>query len=132
MNFLQPEGWKKPSGYSNGVKTEGEMIFVAGQVGWNEEGKFVSDTLCAQIYRALENVVAVLKEGNAGPQNIVRMTWYVTDLNEYRASMREIGEIYRSVIGNHYPVMSLVQVTGLLEKKAKVEIEATAVVPRKE
>ena len=130
METLQPEGWKRPSGYSNGVKTEGELIFVAGQVGWNEECQFESGRLVDQIRRALENVVAVLEEGKAGPEHIVRMTWYVTDVEEYRSMTKEVGQAYRDVMGRHYPAMTLVQVAGLFEEGAKVEIEATAVKPK--
>jgi len=129
MEILQPEDWKKPSGYSNGIKVDGKMIFVAGQVGWNEEHQFVSDSFLDQVRQALKNIVAVLKEGNAQPEHIVRMTWYVTDIGSYRSATREIGAIYREVIGNHYPAMTLLQVADLVDEGARVEIEATAVIP---
>ncbi len=129
MEILQPKGWKRPSGYSNGVKAEGEMIFVAGQVGWNQDREFVSNKLSDQVRQALENVVAILKEGHAKPQHIVRMTWYMADLDEYRSAARELGTIYREVIGDHYPAMSLFEVSRLYDEGAKVEIEATAVIP---
>jgi len=129
MEILEPPGWKKPSGYSNGIKAEGRMIFVAGQVGWNEDHRFVSDELPGQVRQALENIVTVLAEGNAGPEHIVRMTWYVADIVSYRSSTREIGKIYREVIGSHYPAMTLVQVANLVDEGAKVEIEVTAVIP---
>jgi enamine deaminase RidA (YjgF/YER057c/UK114 family) len=130
MEILQPRGWKKPSGYSNGIKAEGRMIFVAGQVGWDEEQRFTSDELTGQVRQALENIVTVLREGNAKPEHIVRMTWYVTDIKNYRSSTREIGTIYRDVIGNHYPAMTLIEVADLVDEGARVEIEVTAVVPR--
>ncbi len=130
MEILRPEGWNRPSGYSNGIRAEGEMIFVAGQVGWNEDNKFVSNNLTGQVRRALENVAAVLEAGNAKPEHIVRMTWYVTDIEEYRSSKKEVGEIYRDVIGTHYPAMTLLEAAGLFDEGAKVEIEATAVVPK--
>ena len=132
MNTLQPEDWKKPSGYSNGITAEGRMIFVAGQVGWDEDGRMVSESFVDQTGQSLKNIVTILREGNARPEHIVRMTWYVTELNEYRSSMKEVGQIYREVIGHHYPAMTLIEVAGLLEDGARVEIEATAVVPKAE
>ena len=130
MEILQPDGWKRPSGYSNGIKADGDMIFVAGQVGWNERNKMTSDRMVDQVQQALRNVVSVLQAGGAKPQHVVRMTWYVTDTEEYISHQKEIGEAYRSVMGNHYSAMTLVKVAGLIEEGAKVEIEATAVVPR--
>ena len=130
MEILQPEGWPRPSGYSHGIKTEGEMLFVAGQVGWDEQRRFVSDDLAEQVRRALMNIVAVLERGNAKPEHIVRMTWYVTDIGEYRSMKRELGRVYREVMGDHYPAMTLFQVAALVDEGAKVEIEATAVIPR--
>lgn len=130
MEILQPKGWKKPSGYSNGIKAEGEMVFVAGQVGWNQDREFVSNKLSDQVRQALENVVAILNEGHATPRHIVRMTWYVADLDEYRSAARELGTIYREVIGDHYPAMSLFEVSRLHDEGARVEIEATAVIPK--
>jgi len=130
MEILQPEGWKKPSGYSNGVRANGDMIFVAGQVGWNQDCEFESSDLADQVRQALTNVLATLKAGGAGADQIVRMTWYVADVNEYRARAREIGSVYREVMGNHYPAMTLVQVARLYDDGAKVEIEATAVIER--
>lgn len=129
MEILQPDGWEKPSGYSNGIKAEGMTIFVAGQVGWNEGCHFESDNLTDQVRQALENIVAVLKKGHAKPGHIVRMTWYITDIDEYRSAKKEIGKIYREVIGNHYPAMTLFQVASLVDEGARVEIEATAVIP---
>ncbi len=130
MEILQPERWRRPSGYSNGIKAEGEMIFVAGQVGWNADCRFTSDSLPDQVRQALENIVAVLDAGNARPEHIVRMTWYVTDIDEYRSEKKELGRIYREVIGDHYPSMTLFQVASLVDEGARVEIEATAVIPR--
>ena len=132
MEILQPDGWPRPSGYSNGIKTKGDLVFVAGQVGWNTEGRFEADDLVGQTRQALENVVAVLAKGGAGPEHIARMTWYVADIDTYRASAVQIGKVYRDVLGAHYPAMSLVEVSRLYEEGALVEIEATAVVPKKD
>ena len=126
---LQPDGWATPRGYANGVSAEGRTVFVAGQVGWNARGEFESDDFVVQVEQALANVVAVLGAGGAGAEHLVRMTWYVTDKAAYVARRKEIGEAYRRVIGRHYPAMALVQVVALVEDRAKVEIEATAVVP---
>jgi enamine deaminase RidA (YjgF/YER057c/UK114 family) len=125
---LLPSGWPKPKGYANGIKARGEMIFVAGQIGWDETGQFAAGFV-AQTRKALENVVAVLASGGAGPEHIVRLTWYVRDMPAYRASLAEVGEAYRAVIGRNYPAMALVEVKSLVELDALVEIEATAVVP---
>lgn len=127
--LLQPGGWPAPRGYANGVAAEGRTLFVAGQVGWNARGEFESDDLVVQVEQALSNVVAVLRAGGAAPDHLVRLTWYVTDKAAYLARRREIGEAYRRVIGRHFPAMTLVAVAGLLEERALVEIEATAVVP---
>lgn len=127
--MLQPSGWRPTVGYSNGIKTNGDLVFVAGQIGWDEQGNIVSSNLAKQTRRALENIVAVLKEGGAEPNHIVRMTWYVVDIAEYRSSRKDIGEAYRAIIGDHYPAMSLFEVSALLEEGAKIEIEATAAVP---
>jgi enamine deaminase RidA (YjgF/YER057c/UK114 family) len=124
---LQPKGWKQPSGYVNGVVASGPMVFVGGQIGWNGEQVFESNDFVAQVRQALRNVLAVLAEAGAGPQHIVRLTWFVTDKREYVSRLREVGEAYRSVLGRHFPPMSLVEVSGLVEDRAKVEIEATAV-----
>ena len=126
---LQPPDWAKPKGYANGIAARGRQIFVAGQIGWNAQAKFDSDDFAAQVEQALKNVVAVLEAGGAEPRHIVRLNWYVTDKAEYAAHQREIGEAYRRVIGRHFPAMTLLVVAGLLEPRAKVEIEATAVVP---
>lgn len=127
---LQPEGWAAPVGYSNGVAVQGRQVYVAGQVGWNPATcQFETDDLVEQVRQALENVVAVLKEAGAEPQHLVRLTWYILDKAAYMAARREIGRVYKEVIGRHYPPMSLVVVAALLEDRALVEIEATAVVP---
>ena len=125
---LLPEGWPKPRGYANGIKARGDVIFVAGQIGWDVDGRFAQGFV-AQARKALENIMAVLKEGNAGPEHMVRMTWYVTDMASYRNSLPELGIEYREVVGRHYPTMTLVGVTSLAEPDALIEIEATAVIP---
>lgn len=127
LDFLQPDGWAAPRGYANGVAATGRTIFVAGQIGWHPSGEFESDDLVAQVEQALRNVVAVLAAAGAGPEQLVRLTWYITDKAAYVERRREIGEVYRRVIGRHYPAMTLVVVAGLLEDRALVEIEATAV-----
>ena len=129
MEILLPGGWKRPRGYSNAIKTKGKLIFVAGQVGWTEEEKIVSDDLLDQIRQALQNVVTILGEGGARPEHVVRLTWYVTDVEAYKAITREAGHVYREIMGDHYPAMSLFEVSALFEDGAKVEIEATAVIP---
>ncbi|MDI3471128.1 MAG: RidA family protein [Pseudolabrys sp.] len=130
LAFLQPEGWAPPQGYANGVAAEGRQIYVAGQVGWNAQCRFDSGDFAVQVEQALRNVVDVLKAGGAGPEHIVRLNWYITDKSDYQARRSEIGAAYRRVIGRHFPAMTLLVVAGLLEPEAKVEIEATAVVPR--
>ena len=127
MRILQPEGWARPRGYSNGIAARGEMVFVAGQIGWNAAGEFESDDFVEQTRQALSNVVAVLAEAGATPDRITRMTWYVADKQQYLDAAREVGIVYREIIGDHYPAMTLV-VAGLLEDRALVEIEATAVI----
>lgn len=129
MQVLQPRGWARPKGYSNGIACTGKMVFVAGQVGWDENERFQTDDLAGQVRQTLKNVVAVLAEAQAGPEHIVRMTWYLGDRNEYHAKLKEIGEAYRQIIGHHFPAMTAVQVAGFVEDGAKVEIEATAVIP---
>jgi enamine deaminase RidA (YjgF/YER057c/UK114 family) len=127
MEVLQPPGWVEPRGYANGIVAEGRVVFVAGQIGWNADGLFETDDFAGQVRQALANVVAVLAEAGGTPGDIARMTWYITDKREYRAALHEVGRAYRAVIGVHYPAMTLVQVAALLEDRAKVEIEATAV-----
>jgi enamine deaminase RidA (YjgF/YER057c/UK114 family) len=129
MKTLQPPGWAPPKGYANGIAARGTLVFVGGQVGWNAQQRFESDDFVAQARQALDNVVAVLREATARPEHIVRMTWYVVDRDEYLASLRALGQAYRDVIGRHYPAMTAVEVSALIESRARVEIEATAVVP---
>ena len=129
IEILQPSGWPQPKGYANGVVASGRQIFVGGMIGWNERAEFTSDNFAEQTRQALQNIVTVLAEAGAGPEHIVRMTWYVTDKREYLAAAKDVGAAYRSVIGQHYPAMALVQVVALVEDRAKVEIEATAVIP---
>jgi len=129
MEILQPPGWKRPKGYSNGVAASGRMVFVAGQVGWSTDEVFESDVFADQFRQALINVVAVLHEAGAGPEHIVRMTMYFTDKREYLDQLAEVGAAYRATIGRNYPAMAAVEVSALMEDRAKVEIEATAVVP---
>jgi enamine deaminase RidA (YjgF/YER057c/UK114 family) len=128
MKHLQPPGWRRPAGYSNGIAASGELVFVAGQIGWDAEQRLVDGGLEEQTAQALRNIVAVLAEAGAGPEHIVRLTWYVVDKRDYQARQRGIGEAYREVIGKHFPAMTLVEVKDLLEEGALVEIEATAVV----
>ena len=127
--LLQPEGWARPKGYANGVEATGRQVFVAGQIGWNAQGVFETDDLVEQVRVSLENVLAVLREANAGPEHIVRMTWYLVDKRAYVARLPEIGQVYRAVIGRNFPAMTAVQVVALIEDRAQVEIECTAVVP---
>jgi enamine deaminase RidA (YjgF/YER057c/UK114 family) len=126
---LLPAGWPRPKGYANGVAVRGRQVFVAGMVGWDAQGVFHSDDFAAQVRQALQNVVDVLREAGARPEHIVRMTWYVTDKREYLAAARDIGRAFREVVGAYNAAMTAVQVTALIEDRAKVEIEATAVVP---
>lgn len=129
LEFLHPRGWKPAIGYSNGVAARGKTVFTGGMIGWNGDCEFETDEFLGQVSQALRNIVAVLVEGGAGPEHIVRLTWYVTDKNEYLADLKGLGRIYKEVIGRHYPAMALVQVVALVEDRAKVEIEATAVIP---
>ena len=126
--ILQPPGWARPRGYANGIAAAGRTIYVAGQIGWDDKQHFVGDDFAAQARQALANVVAVLACAGAGPEHLVRMTWYVTSRDEYNAALAEIGRSYRELIGRNFPAMSVVVVAALLELRAKVEIEATAVV----
>lgn len=129
IQVLQPPGWATPRGYANGIAARGRLIFVGGQIGWNAQQQFESDAFVAQARQALANVVAVLNEAGGKPEHIVRMTWYVVDKHEYVASYRELGEAYRAIIGRHFAAMTAIQVSALLEDRARVEIEVTAVVP---
>lgn len=127
--ILQPEGWAKPIGYANGVAARGRMVFIGGQVGWTGQGQFETDDFVGQVRQTLINIVAILAEAGAGPQHITSMTWYFTDKAEYLANLKGMGAAYREVIGRHYPAMAAMQVVALVEDRAKVEIQATAVVP---
>ena len=129
MEILQPPHWARPRGYSNGVAASGRTVCVSGMIGWDGQGVFHTDDFAGQARQALENIVAVLAEADARPEHIVRMTWYVVDRKEYVAAYKAVGEAYRDVIGAHYPAMTAVQVAGLLEERARVEIEVTAIVP---
>ena len=126
---LSPPGWVPPKGYANGVAARGTMVFVGGQIGWNSQQQFETDDFTAQARQALLNIVAVLREAGAGPEHIARMTWYVVDKREYVASYRTLGAAYREVMGRHFPAMTAVEVTALIEDRARVEIEVTAVIP---
>ncbi len=128
LTALQPPGWPAPRGYSNGMTGRGRIVLVGGQIGWDEAGRF-PDGLVAQTRLALLNILAVLKEAGGGPEHIGRLTWYVVDMAEYRASLRDLGPVYRDVMGRHFPAMALVQVVSLVEPAARVEIEATAIIP---
>lgn len=130
MQILQPSDWPRPKGYANGIVAEGQIVFIAGQIGWDAEQQLVSSDLAEQTGQALRNIVAVLDEAGARPEHVARMTWYVTDKRAYSTAQAKIGQIYREVIGAHYPVMTLVEVAALLEEGALVEIEATAVLPK--
>jgi enamine deaminase RidA (YjgF/YER057c/UK114 family) len=132
MQILHPPGWRRPRGYANGIAAEGRLVFVAGQIGWDERETIVSDDLTEQVKKALENTLAVLREADAGPQHVVRMTWYITDRQAYLARSRKLGEVYRTLMGRHYPAMAVVEVKALIEERAKVEIETTAVVPKRD
>jgi enamine deaminase RidA (YjgF/YER057c/UK114 family) len=129
MEILHPKHWRPAKGFANGVAAEGRQVFLAGQVGWNADQQFASDDFVTQVEQALRNVVEVLAQARALPQHLVRLTWYVVDKREYVARRDEVGQAYRRVIGRHFPAMTLVQVVALVEDQAKVEIEATAVVP---
>ena len=128
MEFLLPPGWPRPRGYSNGVAASGRTVYVSGMIGWDAQGVFHTDDFAGQVRQALHNIVAVLAEAGAEPEHIVRMTWYVLDTKEYTGAYKAVGAAYREVIGAHYPAMTAVQVAGLVEDRARVEIEVTAVV----
>ena len=129
MKLLQPAEWLPPKGYANGIAAKGTLVFVGGQIGWNGQQQFETDDFIAQTRQALINIVAVLREANAGPEQMVRMTWYIVDRDEYVLRLKELGAVYREVMGRHFPTMSCVEVSRLVELRAKVEIEVTAVVP---
>lgn len=128
IQVLQPAGWPRPKGYANGMVAEGRQVFVAGQIGWDEQQRF-AEGMAGQVRQTLKNIVAILNEAEARPEHIVRLTWYVTSRDEYYAELAQIGQAYLEVLGRHFPVMAVVQVVALMEAQAKVEIEATAVVP---
>ena len=129
MQMLNPAGWMRPKGYSNGIAAAGRMIFVAGQVGWDAQETFRTDDLVGQVRQSLTNIVAILAEAGARPEHIVRMNWYLADKDEYNARLAEIGEVYRDLIGRHFPAMTALQVAGFVEHGAKIEIEVTAMLP---
>lgn len=126
--ILQPGGWPVPKGYANGVAADGRIVLTGGVIGWDSQGHF-PDGFVAQVRQTLRNIAAILAEGGAAPEHLVRLTWYVVDMDEYLSSLKELGQVYREIFGSHYPAMALVQVVRLVEKEARVEIEATAVVP---
>ena len=128
MKHLLPEGWQRPRGYSNGIVAEGKQVFIAGMIGWNEKEELAA-CFSAQFRQALENTVLVLKEGGAGPEHVVRMTWYVKGLDEYRQNVSEIGSAWRDLMGKNFPTMAVIGISELVEKDALIEIETTAVIP---
>jgi enamine deaminase RidA (YjgF/YER057c/UK114 family) len=129
VSAINPPEWPRPSGYANGVLAQGRFLAVSGQIGWNERGELAGDGFLTQALQALRNVVAIVRAAGGEPEHLVRLTWYVVDTDEYRAALAELGRGYREIVGTHYPAMTLVQVAGLLEEGARVEIEATAVLP---
>ena len=128
--ILQPDGWARPRGYSNGITAEGRQVYISGQIGWNAKGEFSSDRFADQVRQALANIVAILAEAGGRPEHLVRLTWYVTSREEYLAQIADVGVAYREIIGRNFPTMAVVQVVALVEARARVEIEATAVIPR--
>jgi enamine deaminase RidA (YjgF/YER057c/UK114 family) len=131
QTVLQPPGWARAKGFSNGIAARGTLVFIAGQIGWTGEGKWEAREFAGQFRQALLNILTVLKEANGKPEHIVRLTWYVLDRQEYLNSLKAVGEAYRELMGRHYPTMAVVQVSGLIEPEARLEIEATAVLPEK-
>lgn len=129
VQILQPSGWPMPKGYANGMAADGRIVVTGGVIGWDAEER-LADGFVAQVRQTLGNIAAILSEGGAKPEHLVRLTWYVVDIEEYLASLRELGQVYREIFGTHYPAMALVQVVRLVETAARVEIEATAVIPR--
>lgn len=129
MQILQPPDWGKPRGYSNGIAASGQLVFISGQIGWDGNGQFVTDDFVGQARQALMNIVMILAEAGGKPEHITRLTWYVVDKHEYISASKALGAVYREIMGNHYPAMSAVQVVALMEDRARVEIEATAVIP---
>ena len=131
MKILQPPGWARAKGFSNGIAAKGNLVFVAGQIGWTGEGKWEARDFAGQFRQTLKNIIAVLAEANGKPEHIVRLTWYVLDKREYLNSLKSVGEAYRELMGRHYPTMAVVEVSALMEDEARLEIEATAVVPER-
>jgi enamine deaminase RidA (YjgF/YER057c/UK114 family) len=129
-DFLHPKSWKQPRGFANGIVAEGRMVFLAGQIGWNAEQKFESHDFVAQAGQALANIVALVEEAGGKAEHVTRMTWFITDKQEYLARLSELGKAYQAVMGRHFPAMTMVEVAALIEDQAKVEIEATAVLPK--
>jgi len=129
MRILQPPGWARARGFSNGIAAKGTLVFIAGQIGWTGEGKWEARDFAGQFRQALQNILAVLKEADGKPEHLVRLTWYVLDKDEYLGALREVGAAYRELMGRHFPTMAVVQVGGLVEREARLEIEATAVIP---
>jgi enamine deaminase RidA (YjgF/YER057c/UK114 family) len=129
IRILQPPGWARAKGFSNGIAAKGSLVFIAGQVGWTGEGKWQARDFAGQFRQALMNIIEVLKQAGGKPEHIVRLTWYVLDKREYMSSLKAVGEAYRELMGRHYPTMAVVQVSGLVEDEARLEIEATAVIP---
>ena len=129
QQILQPPGWARAKGFSNGIACSGKLVFIAGQIGWTGEGKWEATDFAGQFRQAIRNILSVLAEANGKPEHIVRLTWYVVDKAEYLRSLAEVGAAYRELMGRHYPTMAVVQVSGLMEDEARLEIEATAVIP---
>jgi len=129
MKILQPPGWARAKGFANGIAAKGTLVFIAGQIGWTDEGKWEARDFAGQFKQTIKNILAVLAEANGKPEHIVRLTWYVLDKQEYLNSLKGVGEAYRELMGKHYPTMAVVQVSGLIENEARLEIEATAVLP---
>ncbi len=129
MHMLQPKDWPRPKGYANGISARGELVFVAGMVGWNEQQTFASEDFVEQLAQALKNTLTVLSQAGAKPEHVVRMVWYLTSKKEYLTRLKDVGDVWRNVMGRHYPTMSVVEVSNLMEDRAKVEVESTAVLP---
>ncbi|HEX9395933.1 MAG TPA: RidA family protein [Burkholderiales bacterium] len=129
MNILQPPGWARAKGFSNGIAASGKLVFIAGQIGWTGQGEWKEKSFAGQFKQALKNIISVLGEAKGKPEHIVRLTWYVLDRQEYLAALKDVGTAYRELMGKHYPTMAVVQVSGLMENEARLEIEATAVIP---
>jgi len=129
MQILQPPGWARPKGFSNGISCQGRLVFIGGQIGWSRRGEWIDQSFAGQFRQALKNILEVLAQAGGKPEHLVRLTWYVLDRKEYLASLKELGAAYRELMGRHYPTMAVVQVSGLVEDAARLEIEATAVIP---